>query len=104
MFLPSLQAVATERASGLNWGVYSYIAIRTPPLDEQQSSYGFLFARMVGDHYEVKVDGAWTPVPYDRINSVVAPRFGGVVLLRDLQMANYALSPIASFFISTLSG
>ena len=22
-------------------------------------------SRMVGDHYEVKVDGAWTPVPYD---------------------------------------
>jgi hypothetical protein len=80
MFPPSLQAVATERASGLNWGVYSYIAIGTPPLDERQSSYGFLFSRMVGDHYEVKVDGAWTPVPYDKINSVVAPRFGGVVL------------------------
>jgi hypothetical protein len=28
---------------------------------------------MVGDHYEVKVDGAWTPVPYDKINNVVAP-------------------------------
>ena len=23
-------------------------------------------SRMVGDHYEVKVDGAWTPVPYDQ--------------------------------------
>src|SRR2546426_7615418 len=30
-------------------------------------------SRMVGDHYEVKVDGAWTPVPYDKINNVVAP-------------------------------
>jgi len=28
---------------------------------------------MVGDHYEVKVDGVWTPVPYDKINNVVAP-------------------------------
>jgi hypothetical protein len=23
-------------------------------------------SRIVGDHYEVKVDGAWTPVPYDK--------------------------------------
>src|ERR671931_2598045 len=29
-------------------------------------------SRMVGDHYEVKVDGAWTPVPYDKINNVIA--------------------------------
>jgi hypothetical protein len=28
-------------------------------------------SRMVGDHYEVKVDGAWTPVPYDKINNVM---------------------------------
>jgi hypothetical protein len=33
-------------------------------------------SRMVGDHYEVKVDGAWTPVPYDKINNVVAPDGG----------------------------
>src|SRR5262249_59198758 len=26
-------------------------------------------SRMVGDHYEVKVDGEWTPVPNDRINN-----------------------------------
>ena len=38
------------------------------------------FLAWVGDHYEVKVDGAWTPVPYDKINNVAAPRFGGVVL------------------------
>src|SRR5262245_43785872 len=25
-------------------------------------------SRMVGDHYEVKVDGEWTPVPNDKIN------------------------------------
>jgi hypothetical protein len=29
-------------------------------------------SRMVGDHYEVKVDGAWTTVPYDKINNVRA--------------------------------
>jgi hypothetical protein len=28
---------------------------------------------MVGDHYEVKVDGEWTLVPNDKINNVVAP-------------------------------
>jgi hypothetical protein len=31
---------------------------------------------MVGDHYEVKVDGQWLPVPYDKINNVVAPDGG----------------------------
>jgi hypothetical protein len=31
---------------------------------------------MVGDHYEVKVDGVWTPVPNDKINNVVAPDGG----------------------------
>jgi hypothetical protein len=36
-------------------------------------------SRMVGDHYEVKVDGAWTPVPYDKINTVVAPDGGAHV-------------------------
>src|SRR5215510_10925788 len=36
-------------------------------------------SRMVGDHYEVKVDGAWTPVPYDKINNVVAPDGGAHV-------------------------
>src|SRR5262245_66605550 len=30
-------------------------------------------SRIVGDHYEVKVDGVWMPVPYDKINNVVAP-------------------------------
>ena len=34
-------------------------------------------SRMVGDHCEVKVDRAWTPVPYDKINNVIAPD-GGV--------------------------
>jgi hypothetical protein len=34
---------------------------------------------MVGDDYEVKVDGAWTPVPYDTINNVVAPDGGAHV-------------------------
>jgi hypothetical protein len=36
-------------------------------------------SRMVGDHYEVKMDGAWTPVPYDKINNVVAPDGGAHV-------------------------
>jgi hypothetical protein len=36
-------------------------------------------SRIVGDHYEVKVDGAWTPVPYDKINNVVAPHGGAHV-------------------------
>jgi hypothetical protein len=36
-------------------------------------------SRMVGDHYEVKVDGAWTPVPYDKINNVIAPDGGAHV-------------------------
>src|SRR5262245_52105880 len=36
-------------------------------------------SRMVGDHYEVKVDGMWTPVPYDTINNVVAPDGGAHV-------------------------
>jgi hypothetical protein len=30
-------------------------------------------SRMVGDHYEVKVDGAWMPVPRNKINNVIAP-------------------------------
>src|SRR6266508_1232399 len=36
-------------------------------------------SRMVGDHYEVKVDGEWTPVPNDRLNNVVAPDSGAHV-------------------------
>ena len=34
---------------------------------------------MVGDHYEVKVEGEWTPVPNDKINNVVAPDGGAHV-------------------------
>jgi hypothetical protein len=34
---------------------------------------------MVGDHYEVKVDGQWTPVPDDKINNVIAPDGGAHV-------------------------
>jgi hypothetical protein len=34
---------------------------------------------MVGDHYEVKVDGEWTLVPNDKINNVVAPDGGAHV-------------------------
>src|SRR5262245_11314068 len=36
-------------------------------------------SRIVGDHYEVKVDGVWAPVPYDKINNVVAPDGGAHV-------------------------
>jgi len=36
-------------------------------------------SRMVGDHYEVKVDGTWTPVPPDKINNVIAPDGGAHV-------------------------
>jgi hypothetical protein len=36
-------------------------------------------SRMVGDHYEVKVDGAWMPVPRDKINNIIAPDGGAHV-------------------------
>jgi hypothetical protein len=36
-------------------------------------------SRMVGDHYEVKVDGEWVQVPNDKINNVVAPDGGAHV-------------------------
>ena len=36
-------------------------------------------SRMVGDHYEVKVDGAWLTVPKDTIQNVLAPDGGAHV-------------------------
>ena len=36
-------------------------------------------SRTVGDHYEVKVDGEWMPVPNDKIINVVAPDGGAHV-------------------------
>ena len=36
-------------------------------------------SRMVDDHYEVIVDGVWTPVPSDKINDVTAPDGGAHV-------------------------
>jgi hypothetical protein len=36
-------------------------------------------SRIVGGHYEVKVDGVWTTVPYDKINNVIAPDGGAHV-------------------------
>src|SRR5262245_13207174 len=36
-------------------------------------------SRMVGDHYEVKVDGEWMSVPNDKINNVIAPDGGAHV-------------------------
>jgi hypothetical protein len=39
-------------------------------------------SRMVSDHYEVKVEGGRTPIPYDKINNVVAPDGGAHVCAR----------------------
>jgi hypothetical protein len=36
-------------------------------------------ARMVDDHYEVKVDGAWLPVPKEAIQNISAPDGGAHV-------------------------
>jgi hypothetical protein len=36
-------------------------------------------SRMLGDHYEVKVDGQWVPVRKDKIINVVAPDGGAHV-------------------------
>jgi len=36
-------------------------------------------SRTVGDHYEVMVDGKWTPVPPETIRKVVAPDHGAHV-------------------------
>jgi hypothetical protein len=36
-------------------------------------------SRMIGDHYEVKVDGDWVPVPSHTIMNVVAPDGGAHV-------------------------
>jgi hypothetical protein len=36
-------------------------------------------SRMVGGHYEVKVDGEWMLVPNDKINNVIAPDGGAHV-------------------------
>jgi hypothetical protein len=36
-------------------------------------------SRMIGGHYEVKVDGEWVQVPVDTINNVVAPDGGAHV-------------------------
>lgn len=41
-------------------------------------------ARLIGDHYEVKVDGAWTPVPKNSILDIVAPD-GGVHVCAPIQ-------------------
>jgi hypothetical protein len=36
-------------------------------------------SRMVGHHYEVKVEGEWTPVPRDKVNNFIAPDGGADV-------------------------
>ena len=52
-------------------------------------------SRMVGDHYEVKVDGVWTPVPYDKINNVVPPDGGAHVCARDSWVQTRALYSVS---------
>jgi Tripartite tricarboxylate transporter family receptor len=51
---------------------------------------------MVGDHYEVKVDGEWMPVPKDKINNVVAPDGGATSALRDRKAATRAFYSASS--------
>jgi hypothetical protein len=53
-------------------------------------------SRMVGDHYEVKVDGEWVPVPNNKINNVVAPDGGAHVCAPRQEGRNKGVS--ASFF------
>ena len=55
-------------------------------------------SRMVGDHYEVKVDGEWTPVPNDKINNVVAPDGGAHVCAPRQAGPNKGGCCSASFF------
>lgn len=45
-------------------------------------------SRMIGDHYEVKVEGEWTPVPKDVIQNVTAPDGGAHVCAPKQQGAN----------------
>jgi hypothetical protein len=40
-------------------------------------------SRLVGDHYEVKMDGVWTPVPDDKINNWSRPMVALTSALRD---------------------
>lgn len=45
-------------------------------------------SRMVGDHYEVKVDGEWVPVPNDAIQKMSAPDGGAHVCAPKQQGSN----------------
>jgi len=55
-------------------------------------------SRIVGDHYEVKVEGVWTPVPYDKINNVVAPD-GGAHVCAPRQVGPTRALYSASFYL-----
>jgi hypothetical protein len=65
-----------------NWHVDFYAKLRR---NDGQGSCCHLLdcrptqSRMIGDHYEVKVDGEWVWVPSDKINRVVAPDRGAHV-------------------------
>ena len=54
-------------------------------------------SRMVGDHYEVKVDGEWIQVPNDKINNVVAPDGGAHVCAPRQIAATRAFYSASSF-------
>ena len=45
-------------------------------------------SRMVGDHYEVKVEGEWTPVPKEAIQNMMAPDGGAHVCAPKQQGSN----------------
>ena len=45
-------------------------------------------SRMIGDHYEVKVGGAWMPVPSNKINNVIAPDGGAHVCAPEQEGVN----------------
>lgn len=57
-------------------------------------------SRMVGDHYEVKVDGAWTPVPPDKINNVIAPDGGAHVCAPKQEGVNRGCCSASCFLLT----
>ena len=52
-------------------------------------------SRIVGDHYEVKVDDVWMPVPYDKINNVSRPMVALTSALRDRWVRTRALYSVS---------
>jgi hypothetical protein len=63
----------------MGWATINGIRVSTRHSKEMTAGARPTQSRIVGDHYEVKVDGAWTPVPYDKINNVIAPDGGAHV-------------------------